>query len=83
MIFWAPGTQSLKIRENRHGNCLGSRAPSFQNAGLQSSSDPPFGASVVYFNDIFSRAIVEAKSFFALHEKKQFEKPFAQKNKMP
>ena len=48
MLFWAPGAQFLKIRENRHGNGLGSRGPSFQNVGLQSSSDPPpFGGLVI------------------------------------
>ena len=36
-------TLFLKIRENCHGNCLGSRAPSFQNDGLQGSSDPLWG----------------------------------------
>ena len=36
---------SLKIQENHHRNCLGSRAPSFQTGGLQGSSDPPFGIS--------------------------------------
>ena len=41
MFFWAPGALFLKIRENYHANCLGSRAPSFQNDGLQSSSDLP------------------------------------------
>ena len=41
MLFGAPGALFLKIRENCHGNCLGSRAPSFQNDGLQGSSDPP------------------------------------------
>ena len=39
-LFWAPGAQFLKIQENCHGNCLGSRAPSFQNDGLQGPSDP-------------------------------------------
>ena len=37
----APGALFLEILENCHGNCLGSRAPSFQNDGLQGSSDPP------------------------------------------
>ena len=46
MLFWAPGALFLKIRENCHGNFLGSRAPSFQNDGLQ-RPPPPLGASLV------------------------------------
>ena len=45
MLFWAPGTLFLRIRENCNGNCLGSRAPSFQNDELQ--RPPPLGTSAV------------------------------------
>ena len=47
MLFWAPGALFVEIRENCHGNCLVSRAPSFQNDGLQGSSDlwgPPISS---------------------------------------
>ena len=46
MLVSAPGALFLKIRENCQGKCLGSRAPSFQNDGLQGSSNPPLGASL-------------------------------------
>ena len=41
-LFRTPRAPSLEIQENHHGNCLGSRAPSIQNVGLQR---PPFGGS--------------------------------------
>ena len=39
-LFRAPRAPSIKIQENHHGNCLGSRAPNIHNVRLQR---PPFG----------------------------------------
>ena len=61
-LFKAPQAPSLKIQGNHHGNCLGPRAPSFQNGGLHCPSHPRFGVLSHTQTGLLSKMILSRSS---------------------